>query len=75
MIEGPWIKVPKDRGVAYLSSSYLVTEVTRPCVGRDPGRFLDVPPEACLCGSRKFLRLTICWKFNLQYVHCMVLVV
>ena len=37
------IKVPKDRGMAYSCSSYLVTEVTRPCVGRDPVRFLGRP--------------------------------
>ena len=43
VIEGPRIKVPKDRGVAYSCSSYLVTEVTRPCVGRDPDRFSGRP--------------------------------
>ena len=59
------IKVPKDRGMTYSCSSYLVTEVTRPCVGRDLTVTLvsrDVPPEAIPCGSRKFLSLTICWK-------------
>ena len=35
------IKVPKDRGMTYSCSSYLVTEVTRPCVGRDPVRISD----------------------------------
>ena len=34
-LEAPRIKVPKDRGMTYSCSSYLVTEVTRPCVGRD----------------------------------------
>ena len=43
VIEGPRIKVANDRGAAYSSSSYLVTEVTRPCVGRDPVRFLGRP--------------------------------
>ena len=42
-LEAPRIKVPKDRGVACSSSSYLVTEVTRPCVGRDPVRFSGRP--------------------------------
>ena len=38
-LEVPRIKVPKDRGMARSCSSYLVTEVTRPYVGRDPVRF------------------------------------
>ena len=43
VIEGPRIKVANDPGMAYSSSSYLVTEVTQPCVGRDPGRFSGRP--------------------------------
>ena len=41
--EDPRIKVANDWGMSYSSSSYLVTEVTRPCVGRDPGRFSGRP--------------------------------
>ena len=44
-LEAPRIKVPKDRGVVCSSSSYLVTEVTRPCVGREPGRFSGRPAK------------------------------
>ena len=65
LVSSARIKVPKDRGMTYSCSSYLVTEVTRPCVGRDLTVTLvsrDVPPEAIPCGSRKFLSLTICWK-------------
>ena len=43
VVEDPWIKVANDREMAYSSSSYLVTEVTRPCVGRDPVRFSRRP--------------------------------
>ena len=75
VIEGPRIKVPKDRGVAYSSSSYLVTEVTRPCVGRDPVRFLGRPFRGVPMWPRKFLSLTICWKSNSQYEPSTVLVV
>ena len=71
----PRIKVPKDRGVAYSSSSYLVTEVTRPCVGRDPVRFSGRPSRSVPIDSRKFLSLTICWKSIFQYEPCTVLVV
>ena len=49
VIEGPRIKVPKDWGMTYSCSSYLVAEVARPCVGRDLTVTLgsrDVPPEA-----------------------------
>ena len=37
------IKVPKDRGMTYSCSSYLVTEVTRPCVGRELVKFSGRP--------------------------------
>ena len=62
VIEGPQIKVPKDRGVAYSCSSYLVTKVTWPCVGRELVKFSGRPARGDPIGSRKFLSLTICWK-------------
>ena len=63
-LEVPQTKIPKDRGVACSRSSYLVTEVTRPCVGKDPVRFSGCPARGDPIDSRKFLSLTICWKSN-----------
>ena len=37
------IKVPKDRGMTYSCSSYLVIKVTRPCVGRELVKFSGRP--------------------------------
>ena len=42
-LEVPRIKLPKDRGMTCSISSYLVTEVNRPFVGRDPVRFSGCP--------------------------------
>ena len=74
VIEGPQIKVANDREVAYSCSSYLVRGNPALCWQRAVVS-RDVPPEAYPCGSRKFLRLTICWKSNSQYEPCTVLVV
>ena len=43
-------------------SCYLVIEVTRPCVGRDPVRFSGRPTRGVPMDSGKFLSPTICWK-------------
>ena len=60
-VEDPWIKDGNDGGW-YTRGSYLVTEVTHPCVGRDLVRFSGRPFRGVPMWHRKFLSLTICWK-------------
>jgi hypothetical protein len=45
VVGDPRIKVANDRGMAYSCSSFLVTEVTRPCVGRELVKFLGGPSK------------------------------
>ena len=72
------IKVPKDRGMTYSCSSYLVTEVTRPCVGRDLTVTL-VLGTSRQRRSHVAVGSSLAWPFVgnpfFNYVPCTVLVV